>query len=89
MVFREGIQPKLVATGHRQEMGETYNMMTELLLTAGSSSSAGGSSPDVVVGEIAKAPVPGLLRARSRLLSMATLEVPNRPNLYKAYLRPI
>jgi hypothetical protein len=38
-------------------MGETYNMMTELLLTAGSSSSAGGSSPDVVVGEIAKAPV--------------------------------
>ena len=42
-----------------QEMGETYNMMTELLLTAGSSSSAGGSSPDVVVGEIAKAAAGG------------------------------
>ncbi|CAJ1434663.1 unnamed protein product, partial [Effrenium voratum] len=37
-----------------KEMGETYNMMTELLLTAGSSSGGGGSSPDVVVGEIAK-----------------------------------
>jgi len=37
-----------------KEMGETYNMMRELLLTAGSGSSAGGSSPDVVVGEIAK-----------------------------------
>eukprot|EP00438_Fugacium_kawagutii_P006793 Skav218521 [mRNA] locus=scaffold2478:194295:199310:- [translate_table: standard] len=34
--------------GIPQEMGETYNMMTELLLTAGSSSSSGGSSPDVV-----------------------------------------
>jgi len=37
-----------------KEMGETYNMMRELLLTAGSGSSGGGSSPDVVVGEIAK-----------------------------------
>ncbi|CAK9071077.1 unnamed protein product [Durusdinium trenchii] len=37
-----------------KEMGETYNMMMELLLTAGSSSSSGGSSPDIVVGEIAK-----------------------------------
>eukprot|EP00931_Biecheleriopsis_adriatica_P059471 TRINITY_DN3558_c0_g2_i1.p1 TRINITY_DN3558_c0_g2~~TRINITY_DN3558_c0_g2_i1.p1 ORF type:complete len:4446 (+),score=1220.06 TRINITY_DN3558_c0_g2_i1:273-13340(+) len=37
-----------------KEMGETYNMMRELLLTAGSGSSSGGSSPDIVVGDIAK-----------------------------------
>ena len=35
-------------------MGETYNMMSELLLTVGASSSGGGAGPDDVVGEIAK-----------------------------------
>jgi len=37
-----------------KEMGETYTMMSELLLTVGQGSSAGGSTPDEVVGEIAK-----------------------------------
>lgn len=37
-----------------KEMGETYNMMRELLLTAASGGSSGGTSPDTVVGEIAK-----------------------------------
>jgi dynein heavy chain len=37
-----------------KEMGETYNMMRELLLTAASGGGGGGTSPDTVVGEIAK-----------------------------------
>jgi len=37
-----------------KEMGETYTMMAELLLTAAQGGSSGGSGPDEVVGEIAK-----------------------------------
>jgi len=36
-----------------KEMGETYTMMRELLLTAAVAGSSAGSTPDVVVGEIA------------------------------------
>lgn len=36
-----------------KEMGETYTMMRELLLTMGAGSSGGGAGPDEVVGEIA------------------------------------
>jgi len=36
-----------------KEMGETYTMMSELLLTAAQGGSSGGSGPDEVVGEIA------------------------------------
>jgi dynein heavy chain len=36
-----------------KEMGETYKMMEELLLTVGQGSSGGGSGPEEVVGEIA------------------------------------
>jgi len=37
-----------------KEMGETYTMMAELLLTAAQGGGGGGQSPDEVVGEIAK-----------------------------------
>mmetsp|Transcript_24990 Transcript_24990/g.71830 ORF Transcript_24990/g.71830 Transcript_24990/m.71830 type:complete len:806 (+) Transcript_24990:371-2788(+) len=37
-----------------KEMGETYTMMNELLLTAAQGGSSGGAGPDEVVGEIAK-----------------------------------
>jgi len=37
-----------------KEMGETYTMMNELLLTAGSGGSSGGATPEDTVGEIAR-----------------------------------
>jgi len=37
-----------------KEMGETYTMMNELLLTVGQSAGGGGTGPEEVVGEIAK-----------------------------------
>jgi len=37
-----------------KEMGETYNMMRELLLTAGAGGGGAGTSPDAVVGDIAR-----------------------------------
>lgn len=37
-----------------KEMGETYNMCSELLLTMGAGGSGGGQTPDDVVGNIAK-----------------------------------
>jgi len=37
-----------------KEMGETYLMMTELLMTVGQGGTGGGAGPDEVVGEIAK-----------------------------------
>uniref|UniRef100_A0A7S2LWX2 Uncharacterized protein n=1 Tax=Zooxanthella nutricula TaxID=1333877 RepID=A0A7S2LWX2_9DINO len=37
-----------------KEMGETYNMMQELLLTAASGGSSGGAGPDEVVGDISR-----------------------------------